>query len=205
MKKIYNYDKKYYCPELYREDLEQIQDVIKTLNPSYLRISGSDFETEDIKEIPVDKITKDFNFYAPPLVIRFNEWRSYLTNSSDDLLTLGAVSKINSIIKKRENLSRYYLSKINYFFQLICIFIIFFRAEIFKDKITLGIFTFGQLLSCFCVWYYIFFYKNSKTNLDYFKNKKENFFHRNKENIANQIIGAVIGAVIAVVMTKLIN
>lgn len=113
MQKIYNYViKRYRRPHLFKEDLFEIENVLKELKSSKYTVSADGYGYKDIAEAIQDKkILKSLRYqsYSPLASINFDEKSASAYIGEDNNELLGTLVKISEIIKKRERKFTYYL------------------------------------------------------------------------------------------------
>ena len=111
--------KDFKMPLIFRDDLEAIEKILKDNQSRDFKIKTSDFEFDSVAEIDVK--TKSRNevsilSYGPYISIDFNKHSTYLHASDSEIRTIGIVSKIEEIIKKRERKLRWLSSKLSVWF-----------------------------------------------------------------------------------------
>lgn len=102
-------------PHLFREDLEELEDIIKELSPGEYKLETKDFEYGAVQEIAKDtKRVNDFRIevYDPYISLDFNEYSAYIYSSSDEIKIVGAIKKIVDVLSKRERKIRWFLSNL---------------------------------------------------------------------------------------------
>jgi hypothetical protein len=93
-------------PHLFREDLENIEEIIlNDLGPQRYSIETTTHEYSKLAEIPEDSIAQNnctISSWAPNLTILIGDNSATISTYDDDLKCLGVLEKIKSIILKRE-------------------------------------------------------------------------------------------------------
>jgi hypothetical protein len=92
-------------PTLYRNDLYQIEEILKQLKIDELAYEDDINEYNSIEEIPTENIIHN-PFYIKAdyhRFLSFSDFSCRLSFYPDDLKTIGAFNEIVDIIKKREN------------------------------------------------------------------------------------------------------
>lgn len=210
-KKTQSFKQDFKMPHLYREDLEEIEAVMKIISPRLYKLETKDFEYTSIQDIPKDALTVS-NFHIqtldPYISIDFENFSSRIySNDEDDIKTLGAIHKITGIIEKRERRSLWRSSKLSTFLAPVVIlspFLLmeFYSKEIIKSNAVLFVILISVALIMGTVWFVIGYRATLKNySVIEFTCKKNipNFFARNKD----QIIVGIIVAIMTVVLTVL--
>ncbi len=203
-KKIQDFSQDFKMPHLFREDLESIENIIKSLSPKY-ELETKDFEYNSVQEISKD-IDPVNNFHIkmfdPYVSIDFSKNDACIYTSDDDVKTIGVVKKITDIILKRERKCLYYFSSLSTYLPSILFFLTFLGKEVIKSNKILFLANF-VLLFAVAWWifgFYVRLYNFSVVEFAYRKNKS-NFFDRNKD----QIIVGIIVAIATVFLTLLLQ
>src|ERR1035437_9492197 len=94
-KKTQSFNQAFKMPHLYREDLEEVEAVIKIISPRSYKLETKDFEYTSIQDIPKDTLAVS-NFHIqtfdPYISIDFENFSSRVYSSDDDdIKTLGAI------------------------------------------------------------------------------------------------------------------
>lgn len=207
-KRIQTYTQKLKMPHLFREDLENIEEIIKKeLNPSEYKLDLGSLEYQEIKEIPEDtNLTNEFyiNTSSPYIRIDFNKYSARVFSGDDDVKTVGAVKKITDVILKNERRFLWYFSQLSQWLAPIILYIfsaLFYipfdrEAKLSKTWLITEIF-----IILFLVIWWIAGYKNNLKKFSViefaYRKNKSNFFIRNKD----QIIVGIIVAIVTVLLT----
>lgn len=207
-KKSQSFSQNFKMPHLFREDLEELENIIKDLSPRQCKFETKDFEYNSIQEISEKAMARnDFHIqmYDPYISIDFCKTSARIYSSDDDIKALGIVKKMSVIIEKRERKSLWKLSKLSNFLAPILIWspfilMMFFSKEIIKLNIVLFVIT--VLITWFMaiIWWMVAYHaylKNFSFIEFVYKKNKSNFFTRNKD----QIIVGIIVAIISIVAT----
>ena len=203
---IFNRDFK--MPHLFREDIEGIEEIIKSLSPKDYSIETREFKYGSINDIPDStKNTSCFRIIMdkPNIFLYLDRWAANLSSNEGDLKVFGAVSKIAEIIAKRERKVLYY-SQILFF--LVFILILLFPTRLFvHDNIRLLEINYtSAFVGVICL--ALIFKQNLKNfSIVEFKGKKDrpNFLSRKKDDIIMLFIGAIIGLSIPVLYNFIIG
>lgn len=212
-KKSKNYSQNFKMPHLFREDLEEIENVLKELTIREYKVETKDFEYKTVQEIPISNDpVNDFHIHAydPYISLDLNNFSARIYASDDDIKTIGIVKKITDIISKRERKSLWYLSNLSTWLAPI-FFIVppqiwakLDEKKIQPNKIWLVILAIVFVLSV--IWWTIGYLaslkKYSLIEFTYKKNKT-NFLTRNKDQIVVGIIVAIISIITTLLFQKL--
>ncbi|MDO8734157.1 MAG: hypothetical protein Q7K21_03245, partial [Elusimicrobiota bacterium] len=138
IKKVHYLQKKIKMPHLYIDDLISIEKIIKEdLNPQSYNVELADDIWESINDIPKSiKKTNDFsiNTKSPEIRIKFQKSYSEVCYFDDDVKTIGVVSKIINILRKRERIGFYYTLKVIPWFLMFSVSSISFNANNIPKK-----------------------------------------------------------------------
>lgn len=211
-KKTQNFSQSFKMPHLFREDLENIEIVIKSLSPREYKLETKDFEYNSVEEIPKDTNAEnnfDIQVHCPSYIsINFDKSNADIYTSDDDLEIVGAVKKITDIILKKERKFLWFLAKLAW--GIIPLIVGWSFGKIATDQkeisrneafLTLAIIILSILLF---IWgFYTIYYKFSLVEFKYQKDKP-NFFIKNKDQIIVGIIVGIIVAFISVLLTLLL-
>ena len=214
-KKSQNFSQDYKMPYLFREDLEDIENIIKDLSPREFKFGTTDFEYKTIQEIPEDTVIRDFNIqiYDPYISLYFSKNSARIYAGDDDIKTLGVIKKITDIIKKRERKLLWQLSRLSNFVAPILLWLpflllIFFDKETIKSNKVL--FVVSTVIICviaiawFIISYRATLKKFSVVEFSYKKNRFS-FLTRNKDQIIVGIIVAIATFVLTILSQKILK
>lgn len=197
-------------PHLFREDLEEIEEVLKESDSNELRFETNDFEYGSVKEIPEKtKQAKDFHIqiYKPYINLNFSKRSAYVYASEEDIKSIGIAGKIVNIVKKRERKFLYYLKNIFSVTGCIAFSILsFFLIDHIDPSKKIAILFLILLLYSIISFFVFVFPFPSHSLIDFYCiNNQENFFFRNKDQIILVIFGAVIGAIVTFIFQKIFS
>lgn len=184
-------------PQLYREDLESIEQVINELSPKDYRLEVADYKYDKLKSIPEDtETTTEFRIVTNDIDIYFSKNNASISVDKDDLKTTGAKDKIITIISRTERKLLYFVDK------LATIFVLPFWFFIWLEKIQIALVRLALLwfLTFIAIWcVYIANKKFSTINFFYKKDSPLGFFRK----ITDEIISAVIAGVILLIIGQI--
>lgn len=205
-KKNTTFRKKFKMPYLFREDLEEIENIIKTeLKPREFKMSTKEYEYDNLELMP--KNSESINeFYikthSPYISIDFYGHDAQIYAGDDDIKTIGAVVKIIKVISERERKILWYCYRLSLLIGLAIL--IFVLTSGFYNRIVTILFIF--LLLLIIIWTgiitYIEVYRFSVINFNYSK-ENLNFIKRNKDQIILLILSAILGALATILITKI--
>ncbi|MCL4400385.1 hypothetical protein M1316_00175 [Candidatus Parvarchaeota archaeon] len=201
-KKAKSYTKKFIMPHLYREDLQEIESILKNgLQVRFFDIDVGDYEYESIDEISQEQEKTNYlrirasdpgkdGLSWDDYEISFNSNRSDLwAHYKDELKSEGAVKKLSEIISKRERKFLWFSLKLLYYSAILGIFFFtgLFAWHDFKPQFSAEM-LFAWLFSVFIMIFSSNYVDSASIE---FVNKKErsNFWIRNKDKIFLIIIG----------------
>lgn len=206
-KKKQIFDKDFKMPNIFRDDLENIEDVIKQeLKPQEYKLESESFEYTGMSEIKNElKQIGQFRIqsYSPDMFIEFTPKKAFIHADDDSVNTIGSIKKIMDIIEKRERKFLWYYSNIGVLLMLPTMTLSI--LSLISLHLTDKIYEIVILLSSI-IWVvtglYIAEYQFSRINFIHKENETD-FFHRNKDQIVLILFGSIIGAVITVSFQKL--
>jgi|SRR3989344_1813632 len=184
-------------PHMFREDLENIEEIItKELSPREYKLESESFEYTSIKEISGDTGSTNHFYiktYSPYISIDFSKSYARVYTDEDDLKTIGAFKKILAIISKRERKTLWIFSKLaNYLAPSLLTFtVILPRSAQISQNMSLFLVSTSLLM----VWIIFGFWTDiKKYSIIEFVNRKNksNFFYRNKDQIGVNILVGIV-------------
>jgi len=212
-KKVQNFDKELKMPHLLRDDLENIEAIIKELSPSDCKIETEEYEYSSIQEIPSDlKAVNEFNLriYSPYLSLNLYKSGAFISSDSGDFKLMGAVKKIMDIISKRERKYLWYFSSLSSWmapilFVIPFYLIVYLDEEIIKSNKGLFLSTFFVSLLAIIWWISGFIFSLKRFSLIEFvyRKNKSNFFIRNKDQIIVNILVVVFTVLLTLFVQKI--
>jgi len=201
-KKAQTFSKDLKMPQLYRDDLEIIEKIIKDeLKPREYKIETKDYEYDGLESIPEDneQITDlHIQTYSPYISIQFNRFSARIYAGDDDLKTTGALTKIVEVLSARERKMLFWSQKVGLWLAPILFFAPT-RAliEIDRIKTPKHWFAIGLALAAVIWWiisYYLSMYRFS--SITFISSKKSpGFIKRNKDQI---LVGLIVGIPVAI-------
>ena len=210
MKKQRPLEKEYLSPHLYREDLEDIEKIIKEdLQPKDYKISFCEYEYKTISEIPASTPpSKDFqmNSSLPSIYINLAKHSRGIRTYSDntDLKTAGVFAKIDQVISLRDRRITLIWIKssrlLAVLFYVVCIF--FMTIKNFSPRLAVVDLVVGTL--AIFLWFLSFYSYPPKVDF-FYKRERGSFFERNKDQIFLSVISAIVGMVLTIVATLLLK
>lgn len=213
-KRPQNFSQDFKMPHLFREDLEDIENIIKDLSPREFKFETKDFEYNSIQEISKDfMVVNDFHVQtqSPYISIDFRGSSARIYSGDDDIKTIGVVKKIADIISKRERVFLWYLSNSApfivpaLFFSFILLLASTVHKEVKPSVVWYIIVSTAFLLSG--LWGVIGIrstLKNFSLIEFVYRKNKPSFFLRNKDQIIVGIIVAIISVVATLFFSKII-
>lgn len=115
-KKVQTFSKDLKMPQLYRNDLEAIERVIKEeLKPREYKLETKEYEYDSLELIPEDaEPVTDFRIQTsgPYISVELNRFSARVYAGNDDINTTGALTKILGILSKRERKVLFWSQKI---------------------------------------------------------------------------------------------
>lgn len=208
-KKSQFYRRDFKMPHLFRDDLEEIENIIKDeLTPGGYKLDSHNFEYKDMQDIQKD--TENVNEFhvqtdSPHIMINFDKSNAEIYSGTDDIKTTGAIKKIVDIILKRERKYFYYFVALSTnlialpFLASILLFAILLKKEGATFKLFLPIVLFLVTIIWLITAYNCRFNRFSRIEFLYRKDRSS-FFIRNKDQIILVIIGAVLGAIATMIL-----
>lgn len=212
-KKTQSTSEDFKMPHLFREDLEEIENILKEISPREYKLESQNFEYTNIKEIPKDlDAINEFHIqaYPPYISIDFNTNGARIYAGDDDIKTMGGIKKIADIISKRERKHLWHLSRLANWFAPILIWIPVYLV-MFVDEETVKpnkILIFSSVLLSLIgiIWFIVGFrlklYNFSLIEFTY-KKEKLNFFMRNRDRIIVGIIIAIVSVLLTLLFQKI--
>lgn len=205
-KKQSNYIKDFKMPRLFRDDLENIDAIMKDeLQPSQYKIDFGDFEYEGINEISREiPPVNDFHItsYDPYVKIDLSRASAKIYADDDGLKTRGAVEKIVEIIQNRQRRYRWFFSLPG------------------MSGLPMGLFIFALMFGQLGGWIIflifgvtigltlIIFYQSLKkfSTIEFVdRNQRPNFFARKKDDLLLIIISAGIGSGFTILFSQIFH
>lgn len=198
-KKVQIFYKDLKMPHLFREDLENIENVIKQeLSPNRYKLESESFEYTGMSEIK-DKVKETTEFriesHAPDVIIVFTRKKASIHAHDDSVETMGAIKKVLDIVTKGERRFLFYSSHIGYLIAPILIIfssLILYRPYIIGDLLETTHLILILLFSI--IWFVIIVYvvENQFSLVEFtYKEDKSNFLSRNKDQLFLGILIAI--------------
>lgn len=191
-------EKEYLTSRIFLEDLEEIQNILKSSKG--FKIKAEDFIFSNIDELKSkfsNKILQNVTISAsePFIIIQIKKQRIELYSDSDDLISTGMFYKIDSVISKTA-------LKPDTLYSYRNILIIALSYSFLKDMIDIGVYIFGAIpIICWNLWVgYIRMFKSGEVIVIRREDSK-NFFSRNKDQIIIQM--SVI--IVTIIITSIFN
>lgn len=205
-KKKQVFDKDFKMPNLFMEDLENIEIIIKNdLKPNEYKLESESYEYSEVLEIKnTTKQTGQFRIqaYAPNVFIDLTKKKAFIHADDDSVNTIGSIKKIIDIIEKRERKFLWYSSQVGVWLTLILV--ILSTLSLLSLHWVVKIHAIIILIAS-VVWFmaviYVTEYQFSIINFIY-KEDKENFFRRNKDQLGVNIIIAAFSFLLAWFLKK---
>jgi len=209
-KKNQSHRQDFLMPHLFREDLEEIEEILKESDPENLKFETNDFEYGSVKEIPEKDKRLDYfhiQIYRPYISIDFSKTSAYIYASEKDIKSLGIAGKIADVVKKRERKFLFYIRSFSGIFSGILFGIPFFFMLINFDiskrlAIILLFLLFGGIVS-------IILFTNNIPRYSiielYYKKDKPSFFVKNRDQIILITFGTILGAIATLFLQKIFS
>lgn len=197
-KKVKVHYQKFRMPHLFREDLEDIEKIIKDeLNPLEYKLESEEFEYQGINEIPADNDAVSIfhiQTYSPYITIDFGGDGARIYGGEDDLKTIGALKKITEIISRREKKTLWFISRPSPIYpslagiSVAAVIISTMKKSMWiLPSIFVSLFFIVLVVLSFRMENYTF------STIEFvYKRKKSNFFLRNKDQIIIVIMTAIL-------------
>lgn len=218
-KKSQSINQSFKMPHLFRDDLEDLENILKEVSPDNYKLETQNFEYKEVKEIPENlNATSKFNIqtYSPYINIDFNHFSARLYAGEDNIKTVGAVKKLIDVISKRERKILYWSSQLSIWIApILAVFPIQILLQILlkttKEERKLSFHNIWLpsviLLFAIAVIWWIVGYNSSlkKFSIIEFTSVKNRltFLQRNKDQIILITFGALLGALVTVLFTKI--
>ena len=197
--------KKLEMTRLYREDLEDIEEVIQMkLKPREYKLETKDYEYDKLESIPIDtEPVSEFHIqtHNPYIRIDLYPFSATIYTVDDNLNTIGALTEILEIFSKKTPKLLYWSEKVAQWLGPILFFapILVLREIDEIRSIKHGIFLVVLVWLLATVWLIVSFrtsmYRFSLINFNFSK-ESPGFIKRNKDKI---LVGVIIGVIIALV------
>lgn len=207
-KKKQVFDKDFKMPNLFREDLENIEIIIKNdLKPSEYKLESESYEYSEVAEIKdTNKLTSQFRIqaYTPDVFIELTKKKAFIHADDDSVNTIGSIKKIIDIIEKRKRKFLWYSSKVGIWLMLplntLSILSLLPSSLQLIDKLYAVIILVSSIIWLITI-IYVTEYQFSIINFIY-KEDKQNFFRRNKDQLGVNIIIAAFSFLLAWFLKK---
>ena len=210
-KKIQTYSQNFKMPCLFREDLENIEEIIKKeLNPGEYKLDLGSFEYQEVKEIleNIDPINElHIQTSSPCISIDFTKFSSRIYVGDDDIKTVGAVKKITDIILKKERRWLWRFSKSAEWLPPLLFFSII-QLLAWDSARASSWFIIVIILILLVIWWIIGYQSSLKkfSIIEFgYKKNKSNFFIKNKDTIIVNIIVALTSILATIFFQKLLK
>ena len=202
--------KEFKMPHLFREDLEEIENLLKKLSPNRYILETQDFEYENVEEIPKDLIeTNEFDITPnkPYISISFSLHDATLYTNKDDVKTIGTIEKIAQVILPRERKLIYWARHCVWITPLFVGYLTgMVLASNKSDLYTLWILPIISLfiIALCAIPLFNYIRKFSIVNFGYKKNKIT-FFSRNKDQIILILLTSFLSVIGTIFVIKFIS
>ena len=207
-RKKQQFNENFKMPYLFREDIENIEKIIKEeLNSNNYKLESEFFEYQKVEEIPSDENSLNqfiIRTYSPYIIINFTKNNASIYAEDDDIKTTGAVKKIIDLIHKRERKFLWYSSKIGQIFagvMLTLSILSLFLKYLFNSEWEYAIIIIILSIIWIVIILFVEEYKFSVIEFTH-KRNRSNFFHRNKDKIGVNIIVAIVSLLIGWILKK---
>src|SRR3989344_2626885 len=207
-KKKQNFNENLKMPHLFREDLENIEKIIKEeLKPNDYKLESESCEYQEVNEILNNENSLNqflIQTHLPDITINFTKKNASVYADDDDIKTTGAIKKIIDVLHRRERKFLWYSSKFGQIFAFTILafsVLSFFPVSFFNLEWEYG--TIIAILST--IWIAtILLVEEYKFSVIEFTHKKRrsNFFSRNKDQIGVNIIVAILSFFVGLFLKK---
>lgn len=200
--------KDYKMPHLYLDQLIEIEDCIKEAGYKNYDITSGDYKYQNINEIPKDtKATNEFSLHIGFLYLILSLYQSnaYFEIRDNSLKSIGLFNKIDKILRGCERKVLWFFSIIGIYGLVTIAFLVFFVYFLEEIENTILDLTLFSILVLFIIWAPIAWYFHFKkySIIEFIaKDKKQNFFIRNKDDLIKIIITAVITGIVGFFIGK---
>ena len=203
-KKKQIFDKDFKMPNLFREDLENIELIIKNyLKPSEYKLESESFEYSEVAEIKINpKQINNLRIQTnnPDLFIDLTKKKASIHADDDGVNTVGSIKKMMDIIEKRERKFLWYSSNVGMLLilPLMTLSILSLVSLQLVDKLYAIIILVSSII-LLVGGLYATEYQFSIINFMY-KEDKPSFFRRNKDQIGVNVIIAIISFLLGLLL-----
>ncbi len=210
-RKKQQFNENFKMPHLFREDIENIEKIIKEeLNSNDYKLESEFFEYQKVEEIPSDENSLNqfiIRTYSPYILINFTKNNASIYTEDDDIKTTGAVKKIIDLIHKRERKFLWYSSKIGQIFisvMLTLSILSLFLKYLFNSEWEYAIIIIILSIIWFVIILFVGEYKFSVIEFTH-KRNRSNFFHRNKDKIGLIVISAMLTLFVGLIVNLILK
>ncbi len=210
-KKSQKLSRKFKMPRLFRDDLVEIEDIIKNdLKPSKYTLETKEYEYETVESIPkdtTDTTELTIQTFLPSIYVDLSHSIAEIyTFESQNLITVGALTKISNVIEKRERPILLWFIRVSTPI-IFLLFVMLLNLISYKDVLSTTEKSISITITLLCLPYlaivhYIRFYRYSIVSF-VFQNDRQNFIQRNKDQIILVVISAILGGIVTSIITKL--
>lgn len=202
--------KDFKMPLIYLDDLEAIEEVLKGNSVRDFKIKTSDFEYDSVSEINSNqKHTNELSISArdPYISVDFNKYSTYLYASESETKTVGIVTKIAEIIKKRERKLRWFSAKISVWLAGPLFVIAFGILVKVREKGVEEVRWIGPVILALIIIWWALDYRHSLhlfSDIAFIRrDEQKSFFVRKKDEIILVIITVILTSVLTIIAQQL--
>ena len=200
-------------PHLYKDDLEAIEKILQEeLHTRSFSIEAGGYHYDSVREIdnqnaPVTELK--IETHEPYITINFNKHSANLFISDSEVNTLGAASKIEQIIERRQRNFRWTNAKLATWLSggVTVIFLLAFTTNFSsKHLFATSIYFVGFILSC--IWIYSSYHQSLKQycKVEFVESiNRTSFWIRKKDDVLVAVISTFFGAILGVLGTLFVQ
>lgn len=194
-------------PLIYLDDLKAIEEVLNAVRD--FKIKTSDFEYDSVSEINNNQNhTNELSISAcdPYISVEFNKHSAYLYASDSETRTVGIVTKLVEIIKKRKRRLRWLSTKISVWFAGPLFVIAFGILVKFREQGVEEVIWIGPIILVLIIIWWTLDYRHGLHSFSEIvftkRDEQKSFLVRRKDEIILVVITSVLTFILTIIAQK---